>query len=183
MKTAKKIGISGMMLSSVKEAEASLARQESQDLEKGIPDGHPLRDEVEKQKALLGDLSGLPPGHPLLRAMQLAKESYEKIQEQKQSEQDKVSKVKKAKKVDADKAARNARRIEEENAEKRASAAKMVNTGIDGSLVSIRGLYRVIGECEEILNNDPMGRARVSRLKRLLYATERGLSDCRIVRS
>jgi hypothetical protein len=33
MKTVKKLGVSGSMLSAVKNAEASLARQESRDLE------------------------------------------------------------------------------------------------------------------------------------------------------
>lgn len=183
MKTAKKIGVSGGMLSAAKDAEASLARQEAQELERGIPEGHPLRDEAEKQKALLGDLSGLPPGHPLLRAMQAARERYEQQQQQRTEEQDKTAVVRHAQKVDADKARREARRVEEEQAGQRLEAAKLVDAGIQGTLSEVRKLYKTMADSEQILNMDPLSRAKVGRLKRLLFAAERGLSECRIAKA
>lgn len=183
MKTAKKIGLSGGMLSAAKDAEASLARQEAKDLEGGLPEGHPLRNEAEKQKALLGDLSGLPPGHPLLRAMQAAKDRYDQQQEQRAEEQDKTAEVKKAQKISEDKARQAARRVEEEKAEKWREAAKVVDSGLNGALGEVRKLYKHLADHEEILNMDPLSRAKAARLKRLLFAAERGLSECRITKA
>jgi hypothetical protein len=183
MKAANKLGVNGSMLTAAKDAEASLARQESQDLEKGLPEGHPLREEAEKQKAILGDLSGLPPGHPLLLAMQAAKERYEQQQVQRTEEQSKTAEVRKAKKIDAVKVRRDARRAEDEQTEAIEGAAKRVNNSIDGTLTSVRELYKVMSDNEEILNNSPIGRAKVSRLKRLLFAAERGLSELKITKA
>jgi outer membrane translocation and assembly module TamA len=182
MKTAKKIGISGGMLAAVQGAEASLARQEAKDLEDGLPDGHPLKAEAERQKALLGDLSGLPAGHPLLRAMQEAKDRYEQQQEQRTVEQNKTAEVRKAQKVDVEKARMAARRKEDEQAEQHVGAAKQVDVGINGTLNEIRKLYKTMSDCEQILNNDPYSKVKVGRLKRILYATERGLGECRIAK-
>lgn len=180
MKTAKKISVSGAVLSAAKNAEASLARQESQKLEQGLPEGHPLREEAEKQKAMLGDLSGLPPGHPLLRMMQAAKERYEHkdVSTEKQPEE-----VRKAKKVDEDKVRREVRREEDAQTDSRIQAAKQINSTIDDALEKIRELYRVMADHEEILNTSPISRARAVRLKRFLFAAERGMSECKIARA
>ena len=180
LKIVKKIGISGGMLSSAKDAEASLALEEAKGLENGLPEGHPLRNEAEKQKALLGDLSGLPPGHPLIRAMQDAKARYDQQQEQKVEEQANASEVKKVQKVASDRARVAARRAEEDQAIKINVSAKVVNSGIDGALGEVRKIYKMLADNEEILNIDPLSRAKVGRLKRLLYASERGLSECKI---
>ena len=180
LKTAKKIGISGGMLSSAKDAEASLEREEAKGLENGLPEGHPLRNEAEKQKALLGDLSGLPPGHPLIRAMQDAKARYDQQQEQKVNEQANTAEVKKAQKVASDNARVKARRAEEEQSEKILASSKIINSGIDGALDEVRKLYKMMADNEEILNIDPLSRAKVGRLRRLLYASERGLSECKL---
>jgi len=183
MKTAKKIGVSGAMLSSVKDIEASLARRDSEDLERGLPEGHPLREEVNKQKALLGDLSSLPPGHPLILAMQAAKDRYEQQQTQRTEEQTHAADVRKATKVDADKVRRAARVAEDDQKIKRQDAAKQVNSCIEGTLGTVKELYRVLSQHEELLNMEPLSRARAGRLKRLLFAAERGLSECRISRA
>ena len=183
MKTVKKLGISGSMLTAAKDAEASLARQEVQDLEKGIPEGHPLREEAEKMKAMLGDLGGLPPGHPLLLEMQAAKKRYEQQQVQRTEEQGKVVGVRKAKKIDAARVRQDARRAEDEQSEAIEGAAKQVNRGIDDALGKVKELYKMMLDNEEILNNSPIGRAKVSRLKRLLFAAERGLSELKITKA
>jgi len=179
VKIAKKLGVSGSMLSAAKDVEASLAREEARSLENGLPEGHPLRNEAEKQKAMLGDLSGLPPGHPLLRAMQAAKERYEQ-QIQKDTEQKKTSVVRKAHRVDADVARREARRAEDERNERLNEAAGHINSGLAGALGEIKKLYKVMSDNEGILNIDPICRVKVGRLKRLLFAAERGLSESRL---
>lgn len=177
MKTAKKL-VNSEMLAGVKDAEATLARREVEELESGLPEGHPLRDEAEKQKALLGDLSGLPPGHPLLKAMQAAKDRYD----QREKEQGAAREVRQAKKVDADSAKKEARRVEEAQVERHRTASHTVNAGIDAALREVRGLYKTMSEHEEILNMNPYSRAKVIRLKRLLFAAERGLSEGKITR-
>jgi len=181
MKTARKIGLSSVgMLSAVRNAEASLARREAVDLENGLPEGHPLRNDLDKQKALIGDLSDLPPGHPLLLQMQAAKERYDQLAKQRTEEQGKTREVRNAKKIDADKARREARRMEEEYAANMMVASKQINSGIDNALNGVRSLYKVMSEHEELLNKDPLCRSRVVRLKRILFASEKGLSECRL---
>ena len=183
MKTVKKVGLaSSDLLSAARQAEASLARREAEDLENGLPEGHPLRNEADKQKALLGDLSGLPPGHPLLVAMQKAKEVYEQTQAQKQMEQAKTADLKKSKKIDEEKARKAARQQEEERKVMVTDAAKEIDYGISGTLDEVRKLYKVMSEHEELLNNDPLCRSKVGRLRRLLFAAERGLSECRLAK-
>jgi hypothetical protein len=183
MKTVKKLGISGGMLSAAKDAEASLARREAEDLGNSLPEGHPLQEEVEKQKALVGDLSGLPPGHPLLRALQAAKERYDQQQAQRAEEQGKAAEVRKSQTGSKDEDRRKARAKEDEQTEQWMEASARVNTGLKNAIESIRVLYKVLADNEEILNIEPLSRAKVGRMRRLLYATERGLSDGRIVRA
>ena len=178
--------ITGNMLNRVKAFDESIARQEARALEDVLPDGHPLKEEVEKQKALLGgDLSGLPPGHPLLVRLQVAKEAYErgKVQEDSQQMQDKAQEkaveLRKAKKLNEVKASRERRIAETELAEEYGGAAKNVNKGLDEVQVAVRRLWHMFGENEENLNKNPLNRGRVLRLKRLLSAVERGLSESR----
>jgi len=183
MKTAKKVGISGEMISAMKNAELRLAQRESEDLEKALPEGHPLQEEVAKQKAMLGDLSGLPPGHPLLQAIRAAKDRYEQQQAQKVEEQDKTAEVRKAKKIEEDQARRTARNEEDAQIERWTVSVKTFNVGVDGILGEVRKLYKTMSEHEEILNIDPVSRMKVGRMKRLLFAAERGLSDLKIAKA
>lgn len=177
--------ITGNMLNRVKAFDESIARQEARALEDVLPDGHPLKEEVEKQKALLGgDLSGLPAGHPLLVRLQAAKEAYErgKVQEESQQMQEKAVELRKAKKIEEAKTANDnkvKRAQERETADECSESARNVNKGIDEVQVSVRKLWVVFGENEENLNKNPFNRARMLRLKRLLLAVERGLSESR----
>jgi len=182
VKTTKKLGISGGMLSAAKDAEASLARRDAEDLGNSLPEGHPLREEVERQKALIGDLSGLPAGHPLLQALQAAKNRFDQQQEQRAKEQNKTAEVRKAQGESREDARKKAR-AEEEQTKQWMEASARVNAGLKEALEAIRVLYKVLADNEEILNIEPLSRAKVGRMKRLLYATERGLSDGRIVRA
>jgi hypothetical protein len=131
-----------------------------------------------------GDLSGLPPGHPLLVRLQMAKEAYERsqVQEESQQMQDKAVELRKAKKIEDTKAAneRQAKRAEErETAEECGESARFINKGLDDVQTAVRKLWTVSAEHEENLNKNPFNRAKMLRLKRLLYAVERGLSESR----
>lgn len=180
MKMVKKIGLSSVgLLSAARNAEESLARHEAKELEDSLPQGHPLKGELDKQKALVGDL---PPGHPLLLQIQAAKERYDQLQEQKTKEQDKTREVRKAKKIDADKAQRAMRRAEEEMNESLNQASRQIDNVLDDTLNDVRRMYKVVSEHEELLNKDPLCRSKVGRLKRILFASERGLSECRLAK-
>ena len=179
----KKIKIDGKMLSAAKDAEVALAREEAKGLEDVLPEGHPLKEEVDKQKSLLGgDLSGLPPGHPLLVALESAKKNIE-AQKAVEGDREKIrTQIKKAKKIDPNEAKRAERREEDETTDMRRVAAKSVNAHIESVLKDVKTLFENLSVNEEILNTDPFSRVKTARLKRMLVATERGISDCRIMR-
>lgn len=195
----KSMKVTGKHLTFLKDAEAAIAREEVKGLDGVIPDGHPLRRELERQKAMLGgDLSRLPPGHPLLRALEAAKKSVEgKLAAEKgegsgvrdakettagEEKNEARSVVKRAKKPDHDAAKRLARRQEEEAQDRRKEAVSEVNGVIDRLLEASRELQRVVSENEQILNNDAFSRAKTARLRRIVFAAERGVSECRIAR-
>ena len=72
------VKVSSEMLSGAQAAEGALARKETKELADSIPEGHILHDEIERQAAMMGgDIEGLPPNHPLYRAMLAAKERFE----------------------------------------------------------------------------------------------------------
>ena len=178
-KDKKKVDVN--LLTGIKEAEKSLAKEEVRHLEDSVPDGHVLKDELEKQKALLGDISDLPPGHPLVKMLLEAKERYE-TKDEREDAQSKAKEVRQAKKIDAEKAKREreAQRLEAE--ENRKKAAKSLNMGMDSTLGSVRELYERVAESEKVLSDDAYAKARVLKLKRLLFALERGISECKIAR-
>lgn len=164
-------------------AETKRLDAEMKRLEKSIPEGHPLKEEIEKQKSLVGDLSGLPPGHPLLVGLAQSKERYEKTQESKTTDGEDVE-LKKVRKIDTieRKAKRVARQQESDGEDRRFYASKNVNKRVEETLSSVKNLWSVLNENEEILNTHPIGRTRVMRLKRLLFAMERGLTESKIPR-
>jgi hypothetical protein len=180
------------MLGQLKDVEQKLAAKEAKALEDAVPDGHPLKGEIEKQKALLGgDLSGLPAGHPLLRALQTAKDTYEarKVEEekveakaQKEAPDEEAAKLRKAKRLEEVEARRKRYNEEEQQADEMRDASKEVNGKLDVVLSSVRELWQIMERNEEVLSRTQMGKARVMRLKRLVFATERGLSETRMGR-
>ena len=180
--------VKGTLLGRVKAAEDSLARAAAKNLETVLPEGHPLKAEVERQKAVLGgDLSGLPPGHPLLRALEAAKSAYEQEQPvidideaQKQPVAD--QKIKKVKKVADAQAHRHERLVQDDEQGVRHRAAKEVNHSLEVLLVDIRKAWQVSGENEAILSTDMYSRRKLVRIRGLLAAVERGLADSRISR-
>lgn len=179
--------ISGKMLDQAKTAEGFLAKEEARRIEDSLPKDHPLMPEIERTKAALGgDLGGLPPGHPLLRAMEAAKRNFDAKRAVETDKENVRSDVKKVKKLDVEKvrqdAKKVARRQEEETHDKRREAAGQVNGKIDILLGEAKDLLRVVADNEEVLGTDPFSRSKVERLKRMLFAAERGVSECRIAR-
>jgi len=178
-----KMKISGNMITGVKAAEEALAREEAKGLEDALPEGHPLKEEVEKQKAMMGgDLSGLPPGHPLIRALQHAKRSYDAKKAVEDTKEQFRTQIRKVKKIDPNAAKRVERAREDDESEHRISSAGMVNNEIQALLLKVKDLYGILAQHEESLNTDPFSRTKVLRLKRMMMAMERGLADCRIAR-
>lgn len=178
-----KMKISGTMLTNVKKAEEVLAREAVKRLEATLPPEHPLRAEVERQKAMMGgDLTGLPPGHPLLRALETAKKGYEAKQSVVEQKDEARAEPKRAKKPDQDAARREASRREEETTGKRRATAAEVNRRIDAILGGTKELFAFVSENEEVLNTEPFSRAKMARLKRMLFVAERGVSECRLAR-
>jgi len=176
--------VSADMLSGIKAAESSLARGDMRNLVDSLPDGHPLKEEAKKHSDEMGgDLNGLPDGHPLIVQWNQAKERYERqVSEETVDAQDKTREIRKARKLDAAKKRRDSILQEEHQAGEHRDAATDVNKSLDGVTNAIRQAYKVLSEHEEKLNKSTISRARVTRLKRLLFATERGLSGTRMNR-
>ena len=171
--------MSASMVAGAKAAEESLARGEARKTEGQLPEGHPLRAE---------DLDGLPEGHPLRKAIEEAAERYHEQQEQEaladesEEAQEKARKVRKAKKLDRQKATRERVAHEVEEREECQKSAKAVNKGIDDTLGSMRDLYKILADNEEVLGRNAFCSVRAMKMKRLLQAVERGLFDCRMTR-
>jgi len=179
--------MTGSMLAGAKAAEESLARDEARRIEEKLPEGHPLRQAAESRREG-NDLDGLPVGHPMRVAMEEAAERYQEQQEQaalaEESEgaQDRARQVRKAKKLDRNKAQRDRIAQEVEARDECQRAAKVVNKGIDDSLGSMRELYKILADNEEVLGRNAFCSVRALKMKRLLQAVERGLFDCRMTR-
>jgi hypothetical protein len=182
MKKIRKLGLSFDTLKAAKDVEASLAKEASKGISDGLPDGHPLKNEAERLKMMMGDLSGLPEGHPLIRTMQAAKERFDQQQAQKEEEQKNASENNKSAKTETDRVRQVSRRAEEDKNTKMNEAIGLVNKGLEGTLEEVRKLYKTMADNEENLNIDPLSRAKVNRLRRFLFAAERGLSECKIVK-
>jgi hypothetical protein len=175
------------MVAGAKAAEESLAREEARKTEEKLPEGHPLRQAAESRRDG-GDLDGLPEGHPMRIAMEEAAERYheqqaeESIANESEEAQEKARNVRKAKKLDRQKAQRERIAHEVEVREECQRAAKEVNKGIDDSLGSMRDLYKILADNEEVLGKNAFCSVRAMKMKRLLQAVERGLFDCRMTR-
>ena len=136
---------------------------------------------AQKERKEQGDLEGLPPGHPLLRALKESEERYaekefEKAQTEDQAEQHQVRKVKKLKK----KSVLKERIKEEDEAQGRWKVAKAINSRIDNVLKAVETLMKANEEFSETVNSIPHMKVRMSRVMRLSAALHRGLSDSRL---
>lgn len=196
MEKAKKIGVS--ILTAAKSAESSLRGEEIKNLVGALPDGHILRQEVDRIGTEMGgDLAGLPDGHPLLLQLRAAEERYGKPrknddssesgesseQSSEQAAEERFTELKRAKKIEKDKKRAAQFASEEERASVHRQAATEVNKGIEIVIDSVRNLYSVLAEKEKVLMTDPISRARTNRLKQLLYAVERGIGSSKMNRT
>lgn len=177
-----KVGVG--LLSSVRAAESTLRREEVRELVASLPEGHPLEDEVGRVKAEVGgDLSELPDGHPLIQELKAAKERYEQnIVDETEELQEKTREVRQAKKLDRAESRRKEIAESEEKSNELRLAATDVNKGIDNALNAVRGLYETVARHQDVLGKHRMNAARTERLKRLLYAFERGASESKMGR-
>ena len=187
--------ITGDLLSGARAAERQLHRNEIRRLKESLPEGHPLLQELDAEEARMdGDLGGLPTNHPLILAMKAAAERWDQEHgpgtggdEDEEGLEDGLEaenpvEVRKAKKLDARTARREEIAKDEEQTQARREAAKEINDQIAIAMGAMKELYRVVSEREESLISNPLARTKTERLKRLLYAVERGLSDSRIMR-
>ena len=189
-----KVNIS--MLSGAKAAEERLAREEARELEASIPEGHLLHDNVERFKGIAGgDLSQLPAGHPLLLSMEAAKKRYAEVKskeaehaehaehaQETDTAQQKSGEIRKARSLEQARQ-KTAHRVAETDAqEQRKRLSSDINGAIDKVLGSLKTLYQTLAAGEKDLNVDPYCRMKVYRLKRVLFASERGVSECKLTR-
>ena len=172
VKVKKMLKLDASTLGKLAEIEHSLAKEEAKGLEDALPNGHPLKAEVEKQKAIMGgDLSGLPAGHPLMRALNTAKETYEIRQTEEKKNQETVGttsvpvELRKAKRLDEAVARRARYDKEEQDTDEMRNASKAVNRSLDEVLSSVREMWQTVAGFEETLNKTPTGRVKLLRLK------------------
>jgi DNA repair exonuclease SbcCD ATPase subunit len=184
----KKIDITGAMA-----AESALAKEEMQNLEQNfdktldeLSDSHPLKKLALEEKGKMGgDLSGLPPNHPLLVAMEEAKlryeerESLEKEHAQYQQEQEKI-KIRHAKKLNAKKALADKRRREDEREQVVRVATKRINSSMSETMDSLKRLRDNIRASQEDFAGDSYALMKLQRLDRLIQATMRGVTESKI---
>lgn len=176
---------SSVALHRLMEAEGNLARENARKIEQDIeslPDGDPVRKEANRQKAMLGgDLSGLPPGHPLLVMLEEARLRYEAAQEQKSDEGEKAAEetIRKAKKLDARKRSddRAARDAAEDKAKKKRVASKDLKSAMEHTLVTVRTMKDSVANAAEAFQGDAYAMARMQRLFRMAVAVEKWVID------
>ncbi len=179
------------MLTGAMEAEAALAKESASEFDETIdslPDDSPLKQNAIGMKKLMGDLSGLPPGHPLLMAMEEARARYEaeeaaKRQAEGESEAEaeaEEAKLKKAKRLDEKKAAREARNRQEEKHERQRNAAKNINSSMAEAMDTLKRLNDNIEACRDDFAGDRYAQMKLDRLQRVLLASMRGLADSKL---
>jgi len=176
------------MISGVMAAEAALARKEAEELESTIdslPEDHPLRIEAANQKRLVGDLAGLPSGHPLMVAMEEARLRYEAgsaptdEESEEQAEQERI-KIRRAKKLDAKKSEAQQRRREDEREERLRAAAKRMNSSMNETVDVLKRLSDNIAASQEDFEGDRYAQMKLERLSRIVTATMRGVSESKL---
>jgi hypothetical protein len=176
------------LISGAMAAEAALAKEDGESYEKtleSLPDDHPLKVAATQQKRLLGDLGSLPPGHPVLLAMEEARQKYEAEQAiaeevAKEAAEEEERKIKRVKRLDAKKAAREARNREEEESERRRAAAKSINSSMTETLDAVKRLSDNIAASQEDFAGDRYALMKLERLNRVLIATMRGIAESKI---
>ena len=173
------------MVTGAMAAETALAREDVTELEEAIealPDNHPVKVAAAHQKQLMGDLQGLPPGHPLLIAMEEARLRYEaqelpSTEEETQAEQ---QKIKRAKKLEAKRTVAEERRREDERETRLRTATKSINSSMSETMESLKRLQGNIVASQEDFIGDRYALKKLERLNRILVAAIRGISESQI---
>ena len=173
------------MITGAMAAEAALAREDTEGLEETIdqlPEDDPLRLEAMAQKKLMGDLTGLPSGHPLLLALNEARLRYEDRMSEPEDEEDpaEVIKIKKAKRLDAKKAATEARNKEEDQNQRLRAASKQMNSSITETMDALQRLSDNIIASQEDFVGERYAQMKLERLYRIVQATMRGVSESKL---
>ena len=170
---------SANMLSGIKAAEKTLAREDLKRLE-DLPLDHPLRATIEQEKARIGgDLSDLPPGHPLLRELEAARQRFETVQAQETDQmQDKATKVRRARRVQEARQAVESRKEEDEKKAKRKVAAVEVGQKAVKIGQQVEELLAMIMDKTEDIAIDGHSKVQLARMTRFMQAVRTGMAEC-----
>ncbi len=175
--------IEGDALSRIKAADVLVARSErSVEIDRRIAElseDDPLRVELERQKAMFGDLGDLPPGHPLIQNLLAAERRYGEIVDA-EEEESKAQDVRKAKRVEKRQTESNERDRQDRAIDSRVDVSKNLNAKLEDALRSLAALHATLNESRDELSNDQYLKARVLQMDRLLSASRKGLEGLRI---
>jgi len=177
-------------LSGMKAAEAELAKQDRKEALDAsfLPEGHPLRMAAEQQ-AQLSEEHGidLPPGHPMLEVLEVAKRRYEKkeqleeeLLEREEEEEDEKVEVRRARRVDKRKVALEQRDKEEEGDRERSDAIRDVNSALAEVVASVERAQETMEGHREILERHRYTSRMTDRIGRILNAAGKGMSDMKL---
>lgn len=181
-----KVGLKSLSgITIAQNVERDLRRRDFDKVLEGIPEGSSLKEKINKQMSLSGDLDGLPPGHPLLVEIQRAKDDHDErvrlraveLEKKKPSEFALKTRERQRNKSREISESRNK---EEQREDERQQILKQINSGVDGILKEVRAVYGLMKINDEILNENSASRSSTSRLIRLLHVTDRGLSGFRV---
>lgn len=178
------------IISGAMAAEAALAKNAGESYEEtldSLPEDHPLKVVATEQKKFSGDLSNLPPGHPVLVAMEEARLRYEAEQEvlaeaaSVQTKDNQQHEIRKAKRLDQRKVARTSRIKEEEETDRRRAASKQINSSMTEAMDTLKRLNDNIAASQEDFAGDHYSIMKLERLSRVLIATMRGISESKLI--
>lgn len=176
------------MIAGIRAAEDMLAREqtkhqqtEAQKILSLLPPDHPIIQEFNSNPALVQDLGSLPPGHPVLRALMDAKARYENaIAEESEQEQEKTKERRSDSRLQKSKEEARRRAEEETDRQERKMACKTLNGQIERTTAQLGYLHESLLDISSTLESDPYCRSKLKKLERLLYASKRGLEECRL---
>jgi hypothetical protein len=175
-----KTNIKASHLTGIKDAEASLARRETDVVLNDLPPGHPLRVAAEMEQQQSGDIADLPESHPLKVALREARERVVASQTEETKKQEQFKLIK-AKRLEASKEFRAKVDAEEQAREIKRDAYRAINEKIDRAVEGVDGLLTAINATtQDVFGDDRFSMVKMARLQRLMFAARRGLTDSRL---
>jgi len=177
--------ISMDILTGIKAAEEQLAKEENKELEQialMFPEDHPIREEYNKHKMNMGDLSSMPATHPFITALKDVKKRMDAAdnpeEQERQTEQERQ---------DNDEQRENRRKVqqqervkEEQDREIRRMASNQLNIQIGKVSKNLTDLYATMESVKDELSGDPYTRSKLVKLERMATAMKRALDECKI---